>query len=570
MALRVPFSDPGTPDTRGPGRYLWWLVVSQRVRCLIGAFYGTAWMVILMLPPYLISRAIDDGLRPRDLAVLARWSAAILGVGVLTAALAGLRHRTMSFIRMDASYRTITVLIRHATRLGATLPRKVSSGEVVTIGIVDVFPIADTLTITGPGVGAVIAYAVVAVLLLSVSALLGAVVLIGVPLLVGLLGPLLHRLRDVQTDYREQQATLTARAGDIVAGLRVLCGIGGKELYAGRYRAGSRALRDTGYRVGAVTSWIEALAVGLPALFLAAVTWLAARMAAEGQITVGQLVAVYGYVAVLVTPVASFIEGAGDLTRGLVAARRVIAFLKLDPELSDAGGPGPDGPASLHDPASGFVVPPGQLTALASDRPADASALIDRLGRYVDANVRWGAHALSEVSLDEVRRRIVVADNDAFLFAGPFRETVATQADHADQELTAAVHAAVADDIVDGLPHGLESIVDTNGRNLSGGQRQRLRLTRALLADPEVLLLVEPAAAVDAHTEALIGDRLAAVRRGHSTVVVSTSPLLLDRADRVAFLQAGRIAATGTHDELLASDADYRALVFRDAADSAP
>ncbi len=133
----------------------------------------------------------------------------------------------------------------------------------------------------------------------------------------------------------------------------------------------------------------------------------------------------------------------------------------------------------------------------------------------------------------------------------------------------AAVHASVADDIVAGLAHGLEATVDANGRNLSGGQRQRLRLVRALLADPEILLLVEPAASVDAHTEALIGDRLATRRLGQSTVVVSTSPLLLDRADGVAFLHQGRVAATGTHDELLASDTDYRALVFRDSAGAA-
>jgi ABC-type multidrug transport system fused ATPase/permease subunit len=569
MALRIPYTDPGIPDARSPARYLWWLIGQQRARAWTGAGYGTAWMVILMVPPYLISRAIDDGLRPRNLPVLAGWAAAVLGVGIITAALAGLRHRTMSFVRMDASFRTITVVARHAVALGATLPRKVSAGEVVNIGVADIYPISNTLTITGPGVGAVIAYAVVAAVLLSVSGLLAAVVLIGVPLLAILLGPLLHRLRHVQTQYRRQQGALTARAGDMVVGLRVLCGLGGKEMFAGRYRKSSRELRDTGYRVGAVISWIDSLAVGLPALFLAAVTWLAARMAARGEISIGDMVAVYGYVAVLVTPVSSFIEGAGDLARGLVSAQRVVTFLNLTPEISDVGGSGPDGPAALHDPHSGFVAPPGALVALVSDHPADAVVLIDRLGRYVDSDVRWGAGALIDVSLPTVRRRIVVADHDAFLFAGTFRESVASQSDHADAEIAAAVHAAVADDIVTGLRDGYDSIVDSDGRNLSGGQRQRLRLVRALLADPEILLLVEPTAAVDAHTESLIGDRLAAARGGRSTVVVSTSPLLLDRADEVAFLSGGRILDTGRHRELLDRNAEYRALVFRAAASEA-
>lgn len=118
------------------------------------------------------------------------------------------------------------------------------------------------------------------------------------------------------------------------------------------------------------------------------------------------------------------------------------------------------------------------------------------------------------------------------------------------------MHAAAAGDIV-GAP------LTDGARTLSGGQRQRLRLARAIAAEPEVLVLVEPTSAVDAPTEALIADRLCTHRRGRTTVVLATSPLLLDRADRVAHLVRGRVAARGTHAELIESDVDYRDLVFR-------
>src|SRR5262249_9777676 len=149
------------------------------------------------------------------------------------------------------------------------------------------------------------------------------------------------RLRHAGAEYRQQQGELTGLLVDVVGGLRVLGGLGGKDVYARRYRERSRALRDQGYRVGAATSWVGALATGLPALFLALVTWLAGRMAAQGTIEIGDLVAVYGYPAMLVVPVGFFIEGAIDIARGLVAARRIIGFLSLTPRHQDRAHPVP-------------------------------------------------------------------------------------------------------------------------------------------------------------------------------------------------------------------------------------
>ncbi|SOE11071.1 ABC-type multidrug transport system, ATPase and permease component [Streptomyces sp. 2323.1] len=562
---------PAGPDHRSAGRYIWWLVHSQRGRVAAGATYGSLWMVGLMLPPYVLSRAIDDGLVPGRMPVLLGWVAVLLAVGVGNAWLAVMRHRTMTRIRMDATFRTVRAVVAQSLRLGAALPRKTTAGEVVTIGIGDVAVISQTLTMTGPGVGGVLAYAVVAVLLLAVSPLLALVVLLGVPLLAVLVGPLLGRLQGAETRYRERQSGLAAQLTDLVGGLRVLGGLGGKEVFAARYREASQELRAEGYRVGAVTSWVQALGVGLPTLFLAAVVWPAARMAAQGTITVGELVAVYGYAAALVVPVSFFIEGGYDLTRGLVAARRVVRFLRLEPDTADgrpeagAGRDVPEAPAVLRDPASGVEVVPGLLTVLAAARPAESAAVVDRLGRFADSAATWGAVRLDEIALSRVRESILVADNEADLFAGTLREVAAGRRDRSDEEIGRALHTALAEDIVRGLPDGLDAPVEAQGRNLSGGQRQRLRLARALLADPEVLLAVEPTSAVDAHTEAGIAARLHTARAGRTTVVTSTSPLLLDRADVVCFLVDGEVAAVGSHRALLAEQPGYRRLVARDA-----
>lgn len=561
------YRGPRAADIRGAGRFLWWLVASQRWRVLRGTALGTAWMVTLTLPPYLLSQAIDQGLGPGKFGALLRWTGALLGLGVLTAVLAIYRHRTMTRVRMDAAFRAVRALVDQATLLGATLNRRVGAGEVATIGIADVLTLSTSLTVAGPGVGALVAYFVVAALLVPISGLLAAIVLLGAPVVAVLVGPLLGRLRAAGAVYRARQGELTTRMVDIVEGLRVLNGIGGKQLYAARYHRESAAVRDEGFRVGAISSWIPALGVGLPLLFLAAVTWVGARLADAHTISVGDLVAVYGYVAVLVVPVAELIESGTMLTQAVVAARRVIAVLRLIPDSAarPVTAQPPEEPAELRDPVSGVWLAVGRFTALASGNPADAVTIVDRLGGFASAEVTWGGIALRDLDRTAVHERILVADNEADLFAGPLRDALAGRfADRSDAAIRRAVRDAAAEDIVDGLAGGLDAELAPRGRTLSGGQRQRLRLARALLADPEILLAVEPTSAVDAHTEAAIAARLRAARAHRTTLVTTTSPLLLAHADLVHHVVDGRVEATGRHADLLATVPGYRALVSRE------
>ncbi|MEU8973626.1 ABC transporter ATP-binding protein [Streptomyces monashensis] len=563
------YEEPGVPDTRGGWRFLWWLVWRQRGRSLAGAALASVWMVLLAAQPYMMARAVDDGLVPGRLGVLAAWTGAMFLLGAGNAWLSIMRHRTMTRVRMDANFRTVKAVVGHVVRLGAALPRRAGAGEVVTIGVGDVQVIAQSLTGVGPGVGSAVVYVVVAGLLFTVSAQLAAVVLLGLPVLALVTGPLTLRLQHAESEYRERQGVLTARIGDLAGGLRVLNGLGGKSLFADGFRTDSQALRAQGYRVGAVASWVQALGVGLPTLFLAVVTWLAARLTAQGHISIGQLVSVYGYVAVLIGPVAFLVQMAYELNRGVVAARRVVRLLRLAPDPDEGTRPAPAGPAELHDPVSGVRIAPGRLTALAAARPAEATAVVDRLGRFGPTDATWGGVRLDAIPLADVRARVLVADNEADLFAGPLREVVAAEGAVGEPALRRALYAAAAEDVVRGLPDGADSAVAGQGRSLSGGQRQRVRLVRALLADPEVLLAVEPTSALDAHTEATVAERLRTAREGRTTVVTSTSPLVLDRADTVVFLADGKVAAHGPHRRLLAEEPEYRALVARDVEDAA-
>ena len=255
------------------------------------------------------------------------------------------------------------------------------------------------------------------------------------------------------------------------------------------------------------------------------------------------------------------------VTRGHVAARRVVALLGLRAGVHRPGRPAaaPGPVATWSTPESGLVVPAGRLTVLAAATPADAVRVTDRLGRYADSEATLADVPLRDLPLETVRERILVADNDARLFSGELRAELDP---HGARPTThgrgGAAPRPAPTDIVDGARRtAWTTPVAERGREFSGGQQQRLRLARALAADPEVLVLVEPTSAVDAHTEADIAARLAAARAGRTTLVCSTSPLLLDRADHVVFMSDGKVVAEGTHRELMA-EPRYAAVVSRE------
>src|SRR5699024_10591561 len=289
---------------------------------------------------------------------------------------------------------------------------------------------------------------------------------------------------------------------------------------------------------------------------------------------------------------------------------KAIAVLEQQPPWRSSGGPAAQLPehAVITDEASGLVIRPGVLTMVVSDVPDDSAALADRLGRYLpqereaqislelpedlkgraarrerarralaraDQAVRdrqraeqaWGVRVgevdLGAVEVAQVRSRILVSDATPHLFAGTLRAAIDPGGVLSRQAAEQALWAASAEDVFDAVPGGWAGQLDERGRGLSGGQRQRLVLMRALAADPEVLVLVEPTSAVDAHTEARIAERLGSARAGRTTVVMTASPLLLHQADEVVLLQQGRVSASGRHVDLLAGNPAYRAVVAR-------
>jgi ABC-type multidrug transport system fused ATPase/permease subunit len=566
--IELPYADPGRPDTRSPARLLLWVGRHQVRTLLLGIALGIVWMLAQALMPFALGRAIDEGLAEGDTTGLAQWVAVLLALGVVQAISGVLRHRAAVSNWLQASFRLAQVVAHHVARVGPAMRERHTTGEVVATISNDAMRAGGAFDITARGAGAIASYVVVAIVLLSASTVLGLVVLLGVPVLVLTLAFVIRPLQQRQREQREEVGHLTALGADTVAGLRVLRGIGGEEVFLDRYRRRSQEVRRAGVRVALPQSTLDASQVLLPGIFVVIVTWLGARFANAGRIGPGELVAFYGYAAFLVIPMRTAAEAVDKITRSFVGARRMLDVLDVEPQVTDPAAPAPEPSAGslLADRRSGVVVEPGLLTAVVAAVPHEAVALADRLGRFADdEGVTLGGVRLVDLPLEAIRRRVVVSETDPMVFSGPLRAHLdpwGRSNDHG--ELLAAVAVANAEDVLEAMPEGLEGHVEERGRSFSGGQRQRLVLARALVADPEILVLVEPTSAVDAHTEARVADRLREARRGRTTVIVTASPLMLDRAERVLFLVGGRVVAQGTHRELLDTVPAYRATVTRE------
>ena len=571
MLSRIPLANPGEPNLRSPVRFLLWMARSQRRTVIGGAFFGAVWMGTQGVIPAALGQAVNAIIQ-RNGSGLILWAAVVLALGILQAAAGVLRHRRAVSNFLEACVRVQQLVIRAAIRLGTSLPRQIGAGEVASLGTTDVMRIGRLLDITARGTGAVVSIVIVAVILLSTSPQLGLVLLIGAPISALLILPAMGPLERRQRAERHQRGAASAVAADTVAGLRVLRGLGGEADFAARYARTSQEVRQATVRTALIQSLLDGLQVLLPGAILVAITFLGARLVRNGSIPPGELVADYAYAAFLALPVQTLIQAASIWSAATVAAGRVIAVLRLD---ADLASPPHFEAVPVHgdlvDEVSGLTAGYGLLTAVVIADPDVASATAARLGRLTDpagdARVTLGGVPLDRLQLAEVRRRILVLDRDPQLLVGSLRDAVDTPSarpDDTDPRPTVeeAIAAASADDIVAGLGHGLESRVSERGRSLSGGQRQRIALAAALRADPDVLVLDEPTSAVDAHTEAIIGERLGALRRGRTTVIFTSSPLLLARADGVAFVDDDGVVR-GTHAKLMATNDHYRQVVTR-------
>lgn len=569
----LPYPDPGVPDARSGPRFLWWLWRNQLGGQLKSLAWGLLHFVSVSALPFCVGLAVQAAV-DRSGTRLALTGALMLLCGTGIAVGDTFLHRTAVTNWITAAARVQQLLARKAAQLGSALTRRVAAGEVVAVSTGDVEKIGWFVEAVSRFTAAALTVLVVCVSLVVYQPALGVVVAVGLPVVALAVLPLLPRATRRADVQREKAGRATELASDTVAGLRVLRGIGGEELFLDRYRRASQEVRHAAVRSARMWSLISAVQVLLPGLLLIAVVWHGIGLARQGRITVGELVTVYSAVMILNYPLRHFEEIAMAYSFSRPSAKRAARVLSLERSTATDGTRAAEVPGGdLYDPGTGLLAPSGRFTAVVCGDPDAAGRLAERLGGHPTEpgrSVLLGGVPLDELPLDSARTAVLVQDKDPVLLSGTLRELLDVPASGAVRAED-ALAAAQCEDVLDALVQGsldaadpMDARITERGRSLSGGQRQRLALARSLITDPEVLVLDEPTSAVDSHTEARIADGLRRLRSGRTTVVFTSSPLLLDRADRVALVYEGKVVAVGVHRELIDGEPRYRAVVTRE------
>ncbi|GAA1679264.1 ABC transporter ATP-binding protein [Glycomyces endophyticus] len=542
---------PPAPRPLTPMRLLLRQARPNRARLVLGMLFYAGASCASMPQLWIIGKVIDEGLIARSARDFAIWLGAAAVLVVLQPILWANGFRQFSTVEARNQRAIVRDLTDRLNSSGPAVRDRVSAGELLNLPSEDARRAARAVNDAGFFFNTLVMFAVGAALVWSIHPLLGVVIISGSMVTAVIAGPLLGRLQSRQSDYRARIGDLSAHAADIVGGLRVLRGVGGDLLFAARYRERSTELRRKGYEVAGPSSWIHALRHSMPIVFVAVITWVGALLAADGAITIGGLASAFSFATIFIAISGNFIGCSQYLVAAWVAAKRIVRVLEIGPDLAD-DGTATGGGGELRDPETGLAVPVSGLTVVVTAETAPAAEACERLARYRDSEATWGGRPVADFALAEVRSRIMLLTDEDHLFTGTLAATMRVPEDEARR----AIEAACADDVAS---QGMDLLVEEGGRNLSGGQRQRLRLARALAAEPETLLAVDPTSAVDAHTESIIAARVAAARAGRATLVVTASPLWLAHADRVAWMVDGKVHAVGSHAGLLA-DAAYRRL----------
>ena len=603
------------PPSLGAGALLRWLLRRAAVPVTLATLAACTSNIIQAIVPAFLGQALDAGIENG-------LNGRVWGIGALLLVLFvvyAVGDTMLSYFGVTAWMRTAfdvdRLVGRQISATGKDLSRQVSTGEVATIIASDADYLGKLIEYVPALLGAAASFLVVAVLMLRTSVSLGLIVILGMPLVAAIVTLVIRPLQKRQAVQREAQSAVTTITTDTVAGLRILRGIGGEDVFARRYRDASQELRRRGVEVASSQATLMTLQVLLPGLFAAIVVWVAARMAVAGSLTPGGLITFYGYTAYLSWPLWVFTSSVQDYTRAVVGARRLSRLLEVAPAAGSLVERLNLDPAAAHpvsgdlvDTGSGLRLKEGRMTALVCPDPQVSADLATRLGRFTDAGptVTLAGRPLTTMPLEQVRASVVVSGATAQLFTGTLREaldvrggpdpqpagledlvraeTERTTGADVDQQVRAqereapgddrlieAIGIADAGDVLTSLSEGLAGMITEKGRSLSGGQRQRVALARALLTEAPTLVLIEPTSALDSHTEARVAAQVHRARAGRTTVVVTASPLVLEACDEVILLDSsGAELLRSTHRELMAmardghaQAADYRAVVSR-------
>ncbi|ANZ16187.1 ABC transporter ATP-binding protein [Streptomyces noursei] len=579
---------------------LWPFVRPVRARLCTAACVAVVASCLSVVVPLVLKWLVDGPVAHRDTGGVWLGGGFLLLLGVAEALLFGLRRWLVARPTAAVEAAMRDALYRHVQRLPVAFHDRWASGQLLSRATTDlqlirlflVFPLV-FLLVNGATI------AVGGVLLLAQQWSLGLVLLAPVLPLMAVCSVFQARYGQVARRAQDQVGDLTTVVEESVLGIRIIKGFGRHRSQARAFRELARAVRTTELRKARLLAAIWGVNTLLPEVALGAALVLGTVQVADGQLSAGTLVAFLSMALALRWPVDSIGFLLAMSSAAATAADRYFEVLD-EPAVEEGGtwrrangaaaaegergGGGlvfegvefryPDAAPDAHPALRGvdLHVRPGETMALVGatgSGKTTLTALVPRLYDPTAGRITLDGRDLATLSREEARALVAVAFEEPTLFSASVAENVlmgaadGPEADH-PAALRRALRVAQAEEFVAALPQGAATGVGEQGMSLSGGQRQRLALARAVVGRPRFLILDDPLSALDVHTEARVEAALRDVLATTTALVVAHRPSTVLLADRVALLSGGRIAAVGTHHQLLRENAEYAALMSGD------
>ena len=530
--------------------------------------------------PYLTGRVIDDVLGDGDRSALAPLVWAVVGVVVVRMGFGVLRRWVSGQVSLAVEFDLRARLFAHLQRMSVSYYDRMSVGQLMSRATSDLQTVRFFL-----GYGLIFLFMQGFTLVLITGILLW--LNWSLALLSLLMGPALlvvawrftRRSNPVLIDVQQRVGEVTEMAEESAVGIRVIKAFGRETDRGDRFGATARRAYDRSMDAAHIRAFYQPLMGFLPVLGLAVILVYGGILTIDGSMTLGEFVAFYLYLTMLMAPFRSLGMLVGQAQRAIAGGTRIFEVLDAEPEIVESERPlpmpdgdgqvrfegvtfsyGPDAPAVLT--GIDLDIPAGRTIALIGPTGSGKTTLTQLIPRFYDptsGRVLIDGADVRDLRLDQLRQAVGIVSQDPFLFSTSVRENIAYGRPEAtDEEVRAAARMAQAEGFIDSLPEGFDTVVGERGLTLSGGQRQRLAIARAIITDPRILILDEATASVDASTEREIQTALAAVMAGRTTLVIAHRLSTLSLADELVVLEGGEIVARGTHDELYDASAVYR------------
>ncbi|HTK54880.1 MAG TPA: ABC transporter ATP-binding protein [Gemmatimonadaceae bacterium] len=424
--------------------------------------------------------------------------------------------------------------------------------------------------------------------LIAISWRLTLLALVVAPILIGLLQPLLRKLRKGHRRLSNQYGEMTAVVQEAVSGIRLVKSFGGEAYEEGRFREGSSRYAGGMVRVTRIAALAQPITETVGTAIAVAILWFGARAVFAGTLDGANLIAFLILVMRMLQPLKQLSQVPTVAQQSLAAAERIFEVIDSPTEASLDRGTIANATferalefervsfAYADEPVLvdvSLVAPKGQVIALVGASGAGKSTLVDLIPRFYEptaGRILLDGTDTREIALPALRSLIGIVSQDTVLFNDTVRNNLAygAAAKYTDAQIEAAARAANAHRFIAELPDGYDTILGERGTRLSGGQRQRLSIARALLVDPPILILDEATSALDTESERLVQEAIDRLLEGRTVFVIAHRLSTIAHADQILVMDRGRVVEHGTHGALLARRGHYHrlhALQFADA-----